>query len=167
MAYLRIWSISMWFAQMRRKSNQEDPKLWRTLIQLVKNPPAMQETPVRFLLSGGSTGAGIGCTLQYSWASLVALIVKKQPAMRETWVWTLGWEDPMENGMASHSSILAWRIPWTEEPGRLYSPCGHRVGHDWGTSAFSRVLLRPLSFILYLLGWCFVFFFHLFLLVGG
>ena len=50
-------------------------------------------------------------------ASLVAQIVKKLPAMQETWVQSLGWEVPLAKGMASHSSILAWRIPWTEEPG--------------------------------------------------
>ena len=55
------------------------------------------------------------------WASLVAQIVKNLPAMRETQVQSLGWEDLLEEGMATHSSILAWRIPWTEEPGRLQS----------------------------------------------
>ena len=48
-----------------------------------------------------------------SWASLVAQLVKNPPAMQETWVRSLGWEDPLEKGMAAHSSILAWRIPWT------------------------------------------------------
>ena len=57
----------------------------------------------------------------FSWASLVAQLVKNQPAMWETWVQSLGWEDPLEKGMATHSSILAWRIPWTEEPGELQS----------------------------------------------
>ena len=57
----------------------------------------------------------------YTWASLVAQMVKNLPAMRQTWVWSLGWEDPLEKGKANHSSILAWRIPWTEEPGRLQS----------------------------------------------
>ena len=47
------------------------------------------------------------------WASLVAQLVKNPPAMREAWVWSLGWEDPLEKGKATHSSILAWRIPWT------------------------------------------------------
>ena len=60
---------------------------------------------------GSSPGKGIGYPLQYSWASLVAQMVKNQPAMRETWVRSLGWEDPLEGGMATHSSILAWRIP--------------------------------------------------------
>ena len=70
---------------------------------------------------GRSTGEGIGYPLRYSWASLVAQLVKNSPAMQETWVRSLGWEDPLEKGMATHSSILAWRIPWTEEPGRLQS----------------------------------------------
>ena len=54
-----------------------------------------------------------------AWASLVAQTVKKLPAMQETWVQSLDWEAPLEKGMAVHSSILAWKIPWTEEPGRL------------------------------------------------
>ena len=62
--------------------------------------------------SGRSTGEGTGYPLQYSWASLVAQLVKNPPAMQETWVQFLGWEDPLEKGKATHSSILAWRIPW-------------------------------------------------------
>ena len=54
-----------------------------------------------------------------SWASLVALMVKNLPAKQETWIRFLVWEDPLEEGMATESSILAWRIPWTEGPGRL------------------------------------------------
>ena len=73
----------------------------------------MQETPVRFLGWEDPLQKGIGYPLQYSWASLVAQLVKKLPAMRETWVRSLGWEDPLEKGKATHSSILAWRIPWT------------------------------------------------------
>ena len=68
-----------------------------------------------------SPGEGIGYPLQYLWASLVAQMVKNLPAMRETWVQSQGWEDPLEEGMATHSIILAWRIPWTEEPGGLQS----------------------------------------------
>ena len=60
-----------------------------------------------------STGEGIGYPLQYSWASLVAQLVRNQLAMWETWFWSLGWEDPLEKGKAVHSGILAWRIPWT------------------------------------------------------
>ena len=62
--------------------------------------------------SGRSTGEGIGYPLQYSRASLVAQLVKNPPAMGETWVQSLGWEDPPEKGKATHSSILAWRMPW-------------------------------------------------------
>ena len=60
---------------------------------------------------GRSPGEGIGYPLQYSWASHVAQLVKNSPAMWKTWVRFLGWEDPLEEGMAAHSSILAWRIP--------------------------------------------------------
>ena len=75
--------------------------------------------------SGRSPEEGIGYPLQYSWASLVAQLVKNLPAMQETWVRSLGWKDPLEKGTATHSSIplekgtathssiLAWRIPWT------------------------------------------------------
>ena len=80
--------------------------------------------------SGRSTGKGIGYPLQYSWASLVAQLVKNPPAMQETWVQSLGWEDALEKGKATHSSILAWRIPWTEQPGGQQSRGLHRVGHD-------------------------------------
>ena len=62
---------------------------------------------------GRSAGEGIGYPLQYSWASLVAQLVKNLPAMWETWVRSLGWKDPLEKGKATLSSILAWRIPWT------------------------------------------------------
>ena len=57
-------------------------------------------------------------------------MVKNTPAIQEAWVQSLGWEGPLEKGMATHSSTLAWRIPWTEEPGRLQSMGSQRVGHD-------------------------------------
>ena len=63
----------------------------------------------------------MGYLLQCSWASLVDQTVKNLPAMRQTWIGSLGWEDPLEEGMATHSSILAWEIPGTEEPGGLQS----------------------------------------------
>ena len=66
-------------------------------------------------------------------ASLVAQRLKRLPPMRETRVRSLGWEDPLEKEMATHSSILAWRIPWTEEPGGLQSTGSQRVRHDWMT----------------------------------
>ena len=61
-------------------------------------------------------------------ASLVAQMVKNLPTLQEIWVQSLGWEDPLEKGMPTHSSILTWKIPWTEEPGRLQSR-GRRVRH--------------------------------------
>ena len=78
--------------------------------------------------SGRFPGEGIGYTLQYSWASWVAQLVKNPPLMWETWVWSLGWEDPLEKGTATHSSILAWRIPWT-----VQSLVLQRVRHNWVT----------------------------------
>ena len=64
------------------------------------------------------------------WVSLVAQMVKNPPAMREIWFRSLGWEDPLEESMATHSSILAWRIPWTEEPGGLQSMGLQKARHD-------------------------------------
>ena len=80
--------------------------------------------------SGRSPGKGLGYLLQDSWASLVAQMVKNLPAMQEAWVRSLDWEDPLEEGMATHSSILTWRIPWTEEPGGLQSIGLQRIGYD-------------------------------------
>ena len=65
--------------------------------------------------------------------SLVTQTVKHLPTMRETWIQSLGWEDPLEKGRATHSSIVAWRIPWTEDPGRLQSMGMQRVRHNWVT----------------------------------
>ena len=70
------------------------------------------------------------------WASLVAQTVKNPLAMQETQVWSLGQEDPLKKGMATHPSILAWRIPWTEEPGGLQSVGVQRVRHNWATNTF-------------------------------
>ena len=69
-------------------------------------------------------------------ASLVAQLVKNLPAVQETRVWSLGWEDPLEKEMATHSSILAWKISWTEKPGGLQSLGSQRVGHDWATNTY-------------------------------
>ena len=109
----------------------------------------MQETPVQFLGQcnvgdlgsilglGRSPGEEKGYPLEYShlensmdWTSLVAQTVKRLSTMRETWVPSLGREDPLEKEMAIHSSTIAWKIPWTEEPGRLQSMGLQRVRHD-------------------------------------
>ena len=71
------------------------------------------------------------------WASLVAQRLKRLPPMRETWLQSLGREDPLEKEMVTHSSILAWRIPRTEKPGRLQSTGSQRVGHDCATYSHS------------------------------
>ena len=68
--------------------------------------------------------------LSGKWGFPGGSVVKNPPVTWETWVRSLGWEDPLEEGMATHSSILAWRIPWTEEPGGLQSMGLQRVGHD-------------------------------------
>ena len=80
--------------------------------------------------SGRCPGEGIGHPLQCSWASLVAQLVKNLPAVRETWIQSLGWEGSLKKGKATHITILSWRIPWTEEPGGLQSMGSQRVRHD-------------------------------------
>ena len=77
---------------------------------------------------GRSPWEGKGYTLQFSWASLVAQLVKNPPAVQETWVQSLGWEDPLEEGMATHSTILAWRIPM--ERGTCWTTV-HGVTKSW------------------------------------
>ena len=95
---------------------------------------------------GRSPGEGISYPLQYSWASLVSQLVKKLPAMWETWVWSLGWKDPLEKGKATHSSILAWRIPWTVRGSQ-------RVRHESGTFTSLQVSDQPASLFITRI-WC-------------
>ena len=84
-----------------------------------------QEENVSNSGSGRTAAEGTGYPLQYPWASLEAQLVKNPATMLEIWVPSLGWEDPLEKGEATHSSILAWRIPWT-----LQSMGSQRVGHN-------------------------------------
>ena len=86
----------------------------------------MQETLAQFLDWEDPLRGGRGNPLQYSQASLVAQTVKNPPAMRETWVRSVGWEGPLEEGMATHSSILAWRIPTDKRNLAGYSPWGRK-----------------------------------------
>ena len=91
---------------------------WASLVaQMEKNPGDLHSCNAGYLGlilgSGRSAGEGIGYPFQYSWASLVAQMVKNPLIMQETWVRSLGWEDPLEKGKATHSSVLTWRIPWT------------------------------------------------------
>ena len=83
--------------------------------------------------------------LSLLWASLVAQMRKNLAAMWEPWIWSLDWENPLEKGVATHSSTLAWRIPWTEEPGWLQSMGSQRVGHDWVTFTHSAFFMVQLS----------------------
>ena len=69
-------------------------------------------------------------------------MVKNPPAVKEAWVQSLGWEDPLEEGMATNSSILAWRIPWTEEPGSLQSMGSTRVGYDLATQPTNQLTME-------------------------
>ena len=98
-------------------------------------------TVLQWMLLHMALGACVPVLLQAIYpkgelASLVAQMVKNLPAMQETQVRSLGWEDPLEKGMATHFNILAWRILWTEESGGLQSLGSQRVRHDWETNAF-------------------------------
>ena len=85
-----------------------------------------------------------------SWrASLTPQMLKNLPATWETRVWPLVREDPLEKGLATHSSTLAWGIPWTEEPGGLQSAGSWRIGHDWMTNATTIILKFPVWFHFY------------------
>ena len=107
------------FASARYCSRKRGAFLVAQLVEFACNAGDPHSIPG----SGRSSGEGIGYPLQYSWASLVAQLVKNPLAMQETWVRPLSWEDPLEKGKATHSSILAWRIPWM-------SMWSQRVGHD-------------------------------------
>ena len=80
-----------------------------------------------------------------NWASLVAQGLKRLPLIQETWVRSLDWEDPLEKEMTTHSSILAWRIPWTEKPGGLQSMGSQRVGHDFPSKVFCNSFLSDVQ----------------------
>ena len=109
----------------------------------------MIKVPVNQLMSrrfGSSTWMGQYFTRsQEGGASQVVLVVKKPrlqlQEMKEIWVWSLGWKDPLEESMETHSSILSWRIPWSEEHGRLQTTGSHRVRHKWSdlASTHSRI----------------------------
>ena len=86
------------------------------------------------LRSMGSQRVGHDWVTDLIW---MAQMVKNLHAVQKTWVWFLGWEDPLEKGMTTNSSILAWRIPWTEEPGGLQCIGLQRVGHDWASNTFT------------------------------
>ena len=104
-----------------------------------------------WVLLAGMSLAGMGFDSKREFAPptvLLAQRLKRLPAMQETRVWSLGWEDPLEKEMATDSSILAWRNPWREEPGRLPSMGSQRVGHDWATSLHRLAGASPLPLYL-------------------
>ena len=114
-------------------SSLEDPQtLIYEFLSSLLNPPAMRD---KASLAGWNLPDTVSLwpCFKFLWASLMAQQVKNLSAMQETQVWSLGKEDPLEDNMATQSSILAWRIPWTEEPGRLQSTRLQRVRHDWAT----------------------------------
>ena len=94
-------------------------------LQFPSSPRPLHQTSRKGHPEGLWSGWGIISSI-----SLVAQTVENLPTMQETQVQSLGWEDPLEKGMATHSSILSWRIPWTEEPGSLQSMELQSVGHD-------------------------------------
>ena len=95
-------------------------------------PDSNHITPI----SASAVTSSLTIILTSCFTSLVAKTVKNLPAMQETWLQSLGWEDLLEKEMATHSSVLAWRVPWTEEPGGLQSFGSQRVRHNWATNAF-------------------------------
>ena len=111
-----------------------DTDLW------TKQPIVLSLTYHLFSLSCFPSCLKIWMQLNNKPISKEAQMVKNPPAMWETWIWSLGWEDPLEKEMATHSSILAWRIPWTAEPGGLQSKGWQRVRHDWLTFTFSQFM---------------------------
>ena len=94
-------------------------------------PPRSECVQIRYW---GRVEGSENDTQLWMWDSLVAQMIKRLPTMWDTRVWSLGWEDPLEKEMATHSSTLAWKIPRTEEPSRLQSMGSQQVGHDWATS---------------------------------
>ena len=103
--------------------------------------------PSSIPVSGRSPREGIGYPLQYSWVSMEAQRVKNPPVMQKIWIWSLGWEYPLEESMATHSSILAWRIPRTEKTGGLQSMGSQESDATevfWGTSILFSIVAAPI-----------------------
>ena len=111
----------------------------------VVKDPGFQVRRSGFKFQAGISFSEIQFTYHIKWASLVAQTVKSLPAMWETQVQALGWEDPLEKEMATHSSILAWKIPWTEEPGELQFMGSQRVGHNWATNTHTYYIKQGLK----------------------
>ena len=128
---LGAWSLSHWMTR-------EVPSLIFSMVFLVS---ILFISTLIFVIS---------FLLTLGWAFLVAQMIKNLPTMQETQVGFLGWEDLLEKGMATHSSILAWRIPWTEETGGLQSIGLQRVRHNWATTTHTQIWA---SLVLFLVPW--------------
>ena len=118
--------------------HRDKSRLWSLIHSETQILLPVWDSPTSWALSQGrpkvSTMCKCLCFRYIYWASLVAQRLKCLPAILETWVRSLGREYPLEKKMATHCSILAWRIPWTEEPEGLQFTGSQRVGHDWATS---------------------------------
>ena len=112
------------------------PKTADSQNQMPRTKPFLHDNGTRYSLSSFANN----CSLP---DSLMVQMVKRLPTMQETRVQSLGQEDPLEKEMATHFSTLAWKIPWTEEPGRLQSIGSQRVGHDWATCQCQCSLPKP------------------------
>ena len=113
-----------------KKKKRETVHYWWKMVQLLWKAAWQCLQKLKIRLPNKKLKIG----LLLLWTSLVAQMVKRLSTMRETRVQSLGWEDPLEKEMATHSSTITWKIPWTEEPGRLQSMGSQRVGHDCVTS---------------------------------
>ena len=115
----RGWQKVRWLDDISELMHMNLGKLWAIVgfpdSSVGKESSCNAGDPGSIPGSGRSAGEGVDYPFQYSWAALVAQLVKNLPAMRATWVQSLGWEDPLEKGKATHSSILAWRIPWSRK----------------------------------------------------
>ena len=125
---LRIRWPKYWSFSFNISSSNEHPGLISFRMDLL-DLLAVQGTLKSLLQHHSSKASVLQCSAFFG-ASMVAQVVKRLPAVQETQVQSLGWENPPEKEMATHSSILAWRIPWTEEPGGLQSMGLQRVRHD-------------------------------------
>ena len=126
----RVWLfVTPWTAayQARPSMGFSRQEYWSGVPSPSRSPQLTRNFTIKDLTSENN----IYNRVMTEWISLVAQMVKNLPAMRENWVWSLGWEDALEKGTATHSSILTRRVSWTAEPGGLQSMGSHRVGCDW------------------------------------